>query len=83
MIKKSLTVLVTVLLLLTPITALGDECFEGDCDNGQGKGFTEEGRIYEGQWRDGEPHGQGKLFISRDKALEGEFANGEFVGAVD
>ena len=77
--KKSL-ILVALLLLSSPIVALGDECFEGDCDNGLGKGFTEEGRIYEGQWRDGEPHGRGKLFISRDKILEGEFENGEFVG---
>ena len=67
------------LMLLSPSIALSDECFEGDCENGLGKGFTEEGHVYEGQWLDGEPHGRGKLFISRDKVLDGEFKNGEFV----
>ena len=76
--KKSL-IMVAVLLMLVPVAASGDECFEGDCENGLGKGFTEEGQVYEGQWLDGEPHGRGKLFISRDKVLDGEFKNGEFV----
>ena len=83
MMKKSIIILAAVFLMLTPNTALCDECFEGDCENGLGKGFTEEGKVYEGEWRDGEPHGMGKLFISRDKILEGRFESGEFVGEAD
>ena len=79
-IKKSVTMLLALLLLLSPVVTLADECFEGDCENGLGNGFTEDGKIYEGQWREGEPHGKGKLFVSRDKILEGEFVKGEFVG---
>ena len=80
-VKKAVIMLVAIFLLLSPVVVFGDECFEGDCDNGLGKGFTEDGKVYEGQWQDGEPHGLGKLFISRDEILKGQFEKGQFVGA--
>jgi len=77
--KKLALFFIMVLFLMHPAGLLADECMEGDCENGFGKGFTEEGNIYHGQWRNAEPHGAGKLFIGRDKVLEGRFENGRLV----
>lgn len=64
------------LLLALPVNIFADECLEGDCQNGTGKGFTEDGKIYEGAWLDGLPDGQGRLFISRGKVIEGQWQQG-------
>jgi hypothetical protein len=67
------------LSLLFPVMVTADECLEGDCDNGFGTGFTEDNRIYKGEWKHGLPHGQGKLFLPGDKVVEGRWENGELV----
>ena len=61
----------------TPLQA--DECMEGNCESGFGTGFTDEGKIFQGQWKDGVPHGKGKLQISRGKSVEGEWEHGNLV----
>lgn len=66
-------------VLILPVNVFADECLEGDCGNGTGKGFTEEGKLYEGEWQDGEPHGQGRLFVSKSKVLEGRWQNGNLL----
>lgn len=65
------------LLLMSPLYA--DECMEGDCDNGYGTGFTEDNKVYEGEWKDGLPNGRGTLYISRGKSIEGLWEKGELV----
>ena len=75
---------ITLLMLLTfslsfSAIAFADECMEGDCDNGSGTGFTEEGKLYSGEWQDGLPHGMGKLTISKGKHLEGRWEKGLLV----
>lgn len=62
-------------LASTPLAA--DECMEGNCEDGVGTGFTEEGKIYQGQWKDGRPNGAGKLFESKGIYLEGNWENGK------
>ncbi len=52
---------------------------EGDCNNGVGTGFTEEGKIYEGEWKNGYPHGDGKLQVTKGKVIEGKWEKGELV----
>ena len=56
-----------------------DECMEGDCDNGFGIGFTEDNKVYEGEWKDGVPHGLGELAVSKEKVVRGRWENGELV----
>jgi hypothetical protein len=51
----------------------------GDCNDGIGTGFTEEGKIYEGEWKDGYPHGRGTLYVSKGKVITGEWAKGKLV----
>ncbi len=77
--KKGLLVLLVVIGLLVPGVLVADECMEGDCDNGVGTGFTEDGKIYEGEWKDGYPHGKGTLYVSKKKIIKGEWARGKLV----
>lgn len=77
--KKWLVVLLAVLGLVFPITLLADECMEGDCDNGFGSGFTDDNKIYEGEWKNGLPHGQGILYVSKGKVIAGIWEKGELV----
>ena len=64
---------------LIPGPLAADECMEGDCEEGIGIGFTAEGKIYQGQWKDGLPHGNGKLLISKGKYIEGFWEKGKLV----
>lgn len=73
------TIMLVIAVLFLPQPLFADECLEGDCDNGRGKGFTEEGKLYDGQWLDGEPHGQGRLFIAKDKVLTGRWQHGQLI----
>jgi hypothetical protein len=77
--KKWMGLVLVILSLVFPVTILADECMEGDCDNGYGTGFTEDNKIYEGEWKDGLPHGQGTLYLSKGKVVEGMWEKGELV----
>ena len=77
--KRKIGLFLILVLLVFPFTLVADECLEGDCDNGVGSGFTEDNKIYEGEWKDGFPHGKGKLFISKGKVIEGIWDKGELV----
>lgn len=74
--RKYFLLLLLVFWLLSPGRLLADECLEGDCDNGIGKGFTDDGAIYAGEWRDGMPNGHGTLFLARGKSIEGRWEKG-------
>ncbi|MEN8135346.1 MAG: hypothetical protein ABFS18_07385 [Thermodesulfobacteriota bacterium] len=74
--KKVVSIMLVLAVLLLPLVVFADECLEGDCENGRGKGFTEEGQLYDGEWQDGEPHGQGRLFVAKGKVLEGRWQHG-------
>ena len=77
--KKWMVMVLVTLSLALPLTLFADECLEGDCDNGFGTGFTEDNKIYEGEWKNGMPHGQGSLSVSRGKVIEGVWEKGELV----
>jgi hypothetical protein len=77
--KKIFVISLLALSLQYPTIAIAEECMEGDCENGVGTGFTEEGGIYSGEWKDGLPHGTGKRIISKGKHLEGRWEKGKLV----
>lgn len=77
--KTIIGVLLFTVLLGFPVVLCADECMEGDCDNGIGSGFTEDNKIYEGEWKNGLPHGEGKLYVSRGEVIEGVWEKGELV----
>ena len=77
--NKWIIVLLVTLNLIFTSTLFADECMEGNCDDGFGTGFTEDNKIYEGEWKDGLPHGQGTLSVSRGKVVEGIWEKGELV----
>jgi hypothetical protein len=77
--KKLLAVMLLLFALLLPLGLFADECMEGDCENGTGKGFTDSGDIYHGEWQNGEPHGKGKLYLPKGKIIEGRWLKGELL----
>lgn len=79
--KTVIAIMLLVAVLIFPQVVFADECMEGDCENGIGKGFTEEGKLYDGEWLNGEPHGHGRLFVSKKKIIEGRWQNGKLIEA--
>ncbi len=77
--KIFIWLILTSAVLIFPQDIFADECLEGDCENGFGKGFTEEGQLYAGEWLDGLPHGQGRLFVDKGKVLEGRWQQGNLI----
>ena len=77
--KTIIEIMLLVAVLIFPQSIFADECMEGDCENGIGRGFTEEGKLYDGEWLDGVPHGQGRLFVSKKKIIEGRWQNGNLI----
>jgi hypothetical protein len=67
------------LVILHTVCAIADECMEGDCEDGVGVGFTDDGKIYQGEWQEGMPHGLGKLQISKGKYVEGIWEMGKLI----
>ena len=65
------------LLLILAITHQAfAECVQGDCDNGYGIFIYEDGRIYEGQWKNGAFDGIGSLTFQTGSNYAGEFKKG-------
>lgn len=77
--KKSILFFMLAAAALFPIQGAADECMEGDCDNGHGVGFTDEGGVYNGEWRNGVPDGQGTLSHGKSTYVGG-FKDGRFHG---
>ena len=77
--RKWIVIGLVALSLVLPPALFAEECMEGDCDNGFGIGFTEDNKVYEGEWKDGMPHGRGALSVSRGKVVEGIWEKGELV----
>ena len=77
--KKIIFVLLIAFSVQCSSITNAEECMDGDCEDGVGTGFTEEGAIYSGEWQDGLPHGAGKLTISKGKYLEGWWEKGKLV----
>jgi hypothetical protein len=81
--KKIIFLFLLAFSIQFPAIATADECMDGNCEDGTGTGFTEEGKIYIGEWQDGLPHGSGKLSVSKGKYLEGRWEKGELVKEKD
>jgi len=70
--------IVTLLVgLLLPLTAVADECTDGDCINGKGTLAFSTGHIYTGEFKDGTRHGAGVLQLPGGRRIVGVWENNE------
>ena len=76
MVEKSLIVTLIVGLLL-PLTAVADECTDGDCINGRGTMTYATGHKYTGEFKDGIRHGAGILHMPGGRKIVGVWENNE------
>ena len=63
--------------LLLPLTALADECTEGDCVNGKGTMKYATGHQYTGQFKNGIRHGEGVLSMPGGRKIVGMWEENE------
>ena len=56
------------------------QCLSGNCYNGQGKFKYTNEAVYEGIFKNGQPHGQGVLIYSNGNRYDGEWRNGKKSG---
>ena len=78
--KLWLPVFLGALILSGCVPAFGQECFSGDCKNGQGTLTFPDGRKYVGEFRDNEMNGQGTYTWPNGRKYVGEFRNDEPTG---
>jgi len=72
----SILILVLFLNISTSGIAFGGTCIKGNCKNGYGMFVFDDGRLYEGQWKNGLSDGMGKLIFISGSKYTGEFKNG-------
>jgi len=63
--------------LLLPLTAVADECTDGDCINGRGTLVFTTGHKYTGGFKDGARHGDGILLMPGDRKIVGVWEDNE------
>ena len=51
------------------------KCVSGNCKNGEGRLEYEDGRVYDGEWKDGKFHGQGIFIYQSDTIYDGQWKN--------
>ena len=76
MMKKTLTIILFAMLAL-PLTASGDECIEGDCQNGYGVMIFSTGHKFSGEFKDGMRHGEGVFILPGGRKIVGVWENNE------
>ncbi|MCP4628581.1 MAG: hypothetical protein GY850_34490 [bacterium] len=70
--------IVTLLVgLLLPLTAVADECTDGDCINGKGSMTFATGHKYTGEFKDGARHGAGVLHLPGGRKIVGVWQNNQ------
>lgn len=62
---------------LIPMTAVADECTEGDCINGKGTMIFATGHKYTGGFKDGVRHGDGVLLMPGGRKIVGTWEDNE------
>ena len=78
--RKLITRKLLAAVMLLTLVGLVDECIEGDCQDGFGRGFISDRRVYDGAWLNGEPHRGGKLYnFSTGKVTLVYFEHGELL----
>jgi hypothetical protein len=75
-VKKALRVLLLT-ICLAPLSALGDECVDGDCINGNGTMVFATGHKYSGGFKDGLRHGEGVLLLPGGRKIVGVWVDNE------
>jgi hypothetical protein len=62
---------------LLPLTAVADECTQGDCRNGRGTLVFDTGHQYTGYFKAGARHGDGVLLMPGDRKIVGVWEDNE------
>jgi hypothetical protein len=76
--KAILSILTLVLFLniSNSVGAFEGTCIQGNCSNGYGIFVFDDGRVYEGQWKNGVFDGMGRLVFISSSRYTGEFKKG-------
>ena len=70
---------VLIIIFLAPQMSIGDECTQGDCENGQGTMVYDTGHQFTGGFKDGDRHGDGVLLMPGGRKIVGTWQNNEIV----
>jgi hypothetical protein len=76
MMKKTL-IIIPLMLFMIPLTVYGDECVEGDCQNGYGVMIFSTGHKFSGEFKDGMRYGEGVLLLPGGRKIVGVWENNE------
>lgn len=73
---KNLLGLLAFILLCSSAYTLQAQCIMGNCMNGYGKFKSDDGAVYEGEFKEGQRQGQGTYHYINGDVYRGEWANG-------
>lgn len=76
-IMRKIFIITLFVSFLLPLTAVADECTEGDCRNGHGTLVFDTGHKYTGGFKDGVRHGDGILLMPGGRKIVGVWENNQ------
>ena len=74
---QKILVLTLFVSFLLPVSAVADECTDGDCINGKGTLVFDTGHKYTGEFKDGARQGDGILLMPGGRKIVGVWENNE------
>jgi hypothetical protein len=65
------------IILFVPAASFGDECVDGDCNNGKGTMISSTGHKYTGEFKNGVRHGKGVMQLPGKRKIVGIWVDNE------
>ena len=72
-------ILIFLIVCFSPLIAFGDECVEGDCENGTGTMVYSTGHKFAGNFKEGMRHGEGVMLMPGKRKIVGLWQDNELV----